>query len=75
MSLEAAKDTQPKLRTQLSSTGRPVCGPESTKEIEERTEFDLDTISQEKHDELTNSTSTGRAVLVDQKRGAQKKSE
>ena len=32
------------------------------KEIEKRTEFDQDTLSQEKHDEVTDSTSTGRPV-------------
>ena len=31
---------QPKPKTQLSSTVRPLCGQESTKEIEKRTEFD-----------------------------------
>ena len=39
----SSKDTQriePKHKTQLSSTGRPVCGQESTKEIEKRTMFD-----------------------------------
>ena len=38
-----SKDTQrieQKTKTQLSSTGRPVCGQESTNEIEERTKFD-----------------------------------
>ena len=67
---ESSKDTQriqPKPKTQLSSSVRPVCGQESTKEIEKRTEFDHDTLSQEKHDEVTDSTSTGRPVLVDQK--------
>ena len=41
---------------------RPVCGQESTKEIEKRTEFDHDTLSQEKHDEVTDPTSTGKPV-------------
>ena len=66
-SLEAAKipnesNQNPKPKTQLSSTGRPVCGQESTKEIEKRTEFAHDTLSQEKHDEVTASTSTERPV-------------
>ena len=50
----SSKDTQriePKPKTQLSSTGRPVCGEK--KEIEERTKFDRDTLNQEKHDEVT----------------------
>ena len=47
-------------RIQLSSSGRPVCGQESTKEVEKRTRFDHDTLSQEKHDDVTDSTSTGR---------------
>ena len=61
----SSKDTQriqPEPKTQLSSTGRPVCGQESTKEIEKRTEFDHDTLSQEKQDEVTDSTSTGKPV-------------
>ena len=45
----------------------PYVDKESTKEIEKRTVFDHDTLSQEKHDEVTDSTSTGRPVLVDQK--------
>ena len=49
---------QPEPKTQLSSTVTPVCGQESTK----RTEFDHDTLSQEKHDEVTDSTCTGRPV-------------
>ena len=55
-----SKDIQriePKPNTQLSSTGRPVCVEK--KEIEERTMFDRDTLSQEKHDEVTDPTSTG----------------
>ena len=56
-----------KPNTQLSSTVRPVCGQESTKEIEEREKFGHDTLSQEKHDEVTNSTSTEKPVTVDQK--------
>ena len=67
MSLEAAKipnesNPNPKPKTQLSSTGRPLCGQETTKEIEKRTQFDHDTLSQEKHDEVTDSTSTGIPV-------------
>ena len=61
----SSKDTQriqPKPKTQLSSTGRPVRGQESTKEIEKRTMFDHDSLSQEKHDDVTDSTSTGRLV-------------
>ena len=38
-----------------------MCGQESTKEIEKRTEFDHDTLSQEKN-EVTDSTSTVRPV-------------
>ena len=49
--------------TQLSSTGRPVCGEKE--EIEERTKFDRDTLDQEKHDEVTDPTSTGRDPYVD----------
>ena len=55
----SSKDTQriePKPRTQLSSTGRPVCGQESTKRC----------VLTPKHvDE--DQTGTGRPVLVDQK--------
>ena len=61
----SSKDTQriqPKPKSQLSSTERPVCGQESTKEIKKLNEFDHDTLSQEKHDEVTDSTSTGRPV-------------
>ena len=53
----SSKDTQriqPKPKTQLSSTGRPVCGQESTKEIEKGTLFD--------HEDVTDSTRTGRPV-------------
>ena len=46
--------------TQLSSTERPVCG--EREEIEERTKFNRDTLNQEKHDEVTDPTSTGRPV-------------
>ena len=65
----SSKDTQridPKPKTQLSSTVRPVCG--ETEEIEERTTFDRDTLKQEKHDEVTDPISTGRPVLVDQEK-------
>ena len=41
-------------------TERPVCGEKE--EIEERTKFDRDTLNQEKHDEVTDPTSTGRPV-------------
>ena len=60
-----SKDTQriqSKPQTQLSSTVRPVGGQESTKEIEQCILFDHDTLSQEKHDEVTDSKSTGRPV-------------
>ena len=53
-----SKDTkriQPKPKTQLSSTERPVCGQESTEEIEKRTMFD--------HDDVIDS-STERPVCV-----------
>ena len=43
---------------------RPVCGEKE--EIEERTTFDRDTLKQEKHDEVTDPTSTVRPVVVDQ---------
>ena len=49
-----------KPNTQLSSTGRPVCGEK--KEIEERTKFDRDTFNQEKHDNVTDSSITERPV-------------
>ena len=49
---------EPKPNTQLSSTERPVCGEKE--EIEKRTDFDHDTLSQDKHDEVTDSTSTER---------------
>ena len=53
----SSKDTQriqPKPKTQLSRTERPVCEQESTKEIEKRTMFD--------HEDVKHSTSTGRPV-------------
>ena len=65
----SSKDTQrlePKPKTQSSSTGRPVYGEKE--EIEERTTFDRDTLKQEKHDEVTDPTSTERPVLVDQEK-------
>ena len=68
--VESCKDTHESNQDPkpiLSSTGRPVRGQESTQEIEKRTEFDQDTLCQEKHDEVTDSTSTERPVLVDQK--------
>ena len=52
----SSKGTQriePKRITQLSSTVRPVCG--GREEIEKRTEFDHDTLSHEKHDEVTDN--------------------
>ena len=58
---ESSKDNQriqTKPETQLSRTVRPVGGQESIKEIEKRTVFDHDTLSQEKHDDVTDSTST-----------------
>ena len=53
----SSKDTQriqPKPKTQLSRTVRPVCGQESTREIEKRTMFD--------HEDVKHSTSTVRPV-------------
>ena len=53
----SSKDTQriqPKPKTQLSRTVRPVCGEESTKEIEKRTVFG--------HEDVKHSTSTVRPV-------------
>ena len=46
--------------TQLSSTWKLVTG--WRKESLERTKFDRDTFNQEKHDEVTNSTSTEKPV-------------
>ena len=51
---------EPKPNTQSSSTGRPACGEKQ--EIEERTKFDRDTLNQENHDYVTDSTSTERPV-------------
>ena len=53
----SSKDTQriqPKPKTQLSRTERPVCGQESTKEIEKGTMFD--------DEDVKHSTSTERPV-------------
>ena len=53
----SSKDTQriqPKPKNQLPSTGGPVCGQESTKEIEKRTVFD--------HEDVKHSTRKGRPV-------------
>ena len=64
----STKDTQRielKPKTQLSCTRTPVCGEKE--EIEERTEFDRVTLSQEKHDEVTDPTGTVSTVLVDRK--------
>ena len=63
----SSKDTQRierKPNTQLSSTVKPVT--RWRKESLERTKFDCCTLNQEKHDEVTNSSSTGRPVLVDE---------
>ena len=49
-----SQQTQPKSKTQLSSTVRPVCGQESTKEIEKGTLFD--------HEDVKHSTRTERPV-------------
>ena len=49
-----------KPNTQLSSTGRFVT--KWSEETLERTKFDLDTLNQEKHDNVTDPTSTGRLV-------------
>ena len=53
----SSKDTQriqPKPKTQLSRTEKPVGGQESTKEVDKRTLCD--------HEEVKHSTSTGRPV-------------
>ena len=42
--------------------GDPYVGKSPQKEIEKRTMFDHDSLSQEKHDDVTDSTSTGRPV-------------
>ena len=47
-----------KPNTQLSTTGKPVTS--WRRESLERTKFDRDTLNQEKHDEVTNSASTGK---------------
>ena len=49
-----------KTNTKLSSTGRPVT--KWSEETLERTKFDRDTLNQEKHDNVTDPTSTGRPV-------------
>ena len=49
-----------KPNTQLSSTGRLVT--KRSEETLERTKFDRDTLNQEKHDNVTDPTSTGRPV-------------
>ena len=54
-----------KPNTLLSSTGRLVT--RWREETLERTKFDRDTVNQEKHDDVTDPTSTERPVLVDQK--------
>ena len=51
---------QAKPNTQLSSTGRLVT--KWSEETLERTKFDHDALSQEEHDNVTDSTSTGRSV-------------
>ena len=59
----SSKDTQriePKPKTQLSSTGRRVT--KWSEETLERTTFDPDTLNQEKHDEVTDPTTTVRPV-------------
>ena len=54
-----------KPNTQLSSAGKPVT--KWSEETQERSKFDRGTLNQEKHDNVTDSTSTGRPVTVDQK--------
>ena len=49
-----------KPNTQLSSTGRPVT--RWREETLERSKFDRDTLNQEKHDKITDPTSTGEPV-------------
>ena len=59
--IASSKDIQRiklKPKTQLSSTGRLVT--RWREESLERTKFDRDTLNQEKDDEVTNSTSTGK---------------
>ena len=59
----SSKDTQriqPKTKTQLSSSGRLVT--KRSEETLERTKFDCDTLNQEKHDNVTDPTSTVRPV-------------
>ena len=50
-----------KTNTQLSSTVRPIT--KWSEESLERTKFDRDTLNQEKHDNVTDSTSTVRAFV------------
>ena len=49
-----------KPNTQLSSTGKPVT--KWSEETLERTKFGRDPLNQEKHDNVTDPTSTGRPV-------------
>ena len=59
----SSKDTQRielKPNTQLSNLGRPVT--KRSQETLERTKFDRDTLNQEKHDNVTDPTSTVRPV-------------
>ena len=65
MSLEAVRipnESNKNPKTQLSSTVRPVCGEKE--ETLERAKFDHDTLSQEKHDEVADPTSTEKPVSV-----------
>ena len=60
----SSKDNQRielKPNTQFSSTGRLVT--RWREETLERTKFDRDTLNQEKHDKVTDPTSTGKPVL------------
>ena len=50
-----------KPNTQLSSTGRP--GTRWREETQERTKFDRDTLGQEKHDKVTDPSSTGKTRM------------
>ena len=59
----SSKDTQriePNPKNQISSTEGPESGEKE--EIEERATFDRDTLNQEKHDDVTDPTSTVRSV-------------
>ena len=53
-----------KTNTQLSSSGRVVS--KWSEETLERTKFDRDTLNQEKHDNATDPTSTGRPVKMEE---------